>query len=128
MNLFTNHQSICTALPSQNWPTEITAFMKYARDFRHSNSVDPETFGAKVLGWWLTIQPTTCKAWPLSHEPPSVDLSFNYFKRGGPNGTFLMILCLLWWASALDINTDLMNFKLVVDNICWFFKQIASRT
>ena len=127
MNLFTNHQSIRTALPSRNRPTEIAAFMKYARDFRRGNSVDPETFGAKVLGWWITIQPTTRKAWPPSHEQPSADLSFDYFKRGGPNGTFLMILCLSWWASALDINTDLTNFRLVVDDVRWVFEQIASR-
>lgn len=102
--------------------------MKNARDFSRGDSVDSERFGANVLAWWLTIQPTTRKAWPPSHEPPSEDFSFEYFKRGGPNGAFLMILCLSWWANALDPNTDLTKFGLVVNDVRWVLEQIASRT
>ena len=90
--LFANHQSVRLALPSQNRPTEVAVFMKNARDFSHGDEVDAEKFGAKVLKWWLTIQPTTRKAWPPSYRPLPGDFSFEYFNRGGPNGVFLMIL------------------------------------
>ena len=101
--------------------------MKNTRDFVHGDDVGPEKFGAKVLKWWLTIQPTTRKAWPLSHEQPAEDFSFEYFERGGPNGVFLMILCLSWWANALDANTDYMSFGLVVNDVRWVLEPIASR-
>ena len=102
--------------------------MKYARDFSRGENVDVEKFGAAVMGWWLTIQPTTRKAWPPTYEPLPEDFSFDYFNRGGPNGVFLMILCLSWWANALTPKTDHTNFKLVVHDVHWVLEQIASRT
>lgn len=100
--------------------------MKNAWDFLRGDNIDTEKFGAKVLEWWLTIQPTTCKAWPPSYGPLPGDFSFNYFNRSGPNGVFLMILCLSWWANVLGTNTNHTNFKLVVNDICWVLEQIAS--
>jgi len=100
--------------------------MKYGRDFSRGDNVDAEKFGAKVIEWWLTIQPTTRKAWPPIHEPLPEDFSFDYFNHGGPNGVFLMILCLLWWANALSANTDHTNFKLVTHDVRWVLEQIAS--
>ena len=100
--------------------------MKNARDFSHGDDVDAEKFGAKVVEWWLTIQPTTRKVWPPSYEPLPEDFSFNYFNRGGPNGVFLMILCLSWWANALSPDTDHKSFKLVVHDVRWVLEQVAS--
>lgn len=101
--------------------------MKFARDFSRGDDVNAEKFGAKVIEWWLTIQPTTRKAWPPTYEPLPDDFSFDYFNYGGPNGVFLMILCLSWWANALSPNTDHTNFKLVVHDVCWVLEQISSR-
>ena len=91
------------------------------------DNVNAEKFGAKVVKWWITIQPTTHKAWPPSYEPLPANFSFNYFNCGGPNGVFLMILCLSWWANALTPNTDHTDFKQVVYNIRWVLEQVASR-
>ena len=102
--------------------------MKYARDFSRGDEVDAEKFGATVIKWWLTIQPTTRQAWPPAYEPLPEDFSFHYFNRGGPNGVFLMILCLLWWANALLPDADHTNFKLVVHDVRWVLEQIASHT
>jgi len=123
-----NHQSVHLALPSRNRPAEVAVFMKYGRDFSRGDNVAAEKFGAKVIEWWLTIQPTTRKAWPPVHEPLSEDFSFDYFNRGGPNGVFLMILCLSWWANALNADTDHTSFKLVIHDVRWVLEQIASRT
>ena len=102
--------------------------MKYGWDFSCGENVDAEKFGAEVVEWWLTIQPTTRKEWPPTYEPVSKDFSFKYFNRGGPNGVFLVILCLLWWANALDANTDNTSFKLVVHDVRWVLQQVASNT
>ena len=126
-SLTAHPQSVHLALPSGNRPTEITSFMKWARDYSHGGGVDARTFGAAVLQWWLTIQPTTRKAWPPVYGNLPDDFSFNYFNRGGPNGVFLVILCLCWWSNALDENTDCTNFVLVVNDVCWVLEQIASK-
>ena len=102
--------------------------MKYARDFSRGDEVDAEKFGAAVIKWWLTIQPTTRQAWPPTYGRLPDDFSFEYFNRGGPNGAFLVILCLLWWANALVPNTDHTNFRLVVHDVHYVLEQIARCT
>jgi len=116
------------ALPSRNRPTEVAVFIKYARKFSCGDGVDAEKFGAAVTAWWITIQPTTRKAWPPTYEPLPEDFSFEYFNRGGPNGVFIMILCLSWWANALTPSMDTKKFQLVVHDVHWVLEQIASRT
>jgi hypothetical protein len=101
--------------------------MKSGRDFERGDRVDAAKFGPKVVKWWCTIQPTTRKAWPPTYAPLPADFSFSYFNHGGPNGVFLMILCLSWWANSLDTETDHTNFKLVVHDVRWVLEQIASR-
>ena len=100
--------------------------MKYARDFSRGDNVDAERFGKQVIEWWLTIQPTARKQWPPVYSPFPMDFSFDYFNRGGPNGVFLMIVCLLWWANALSPGLDYTDFRLVVHDVHWVLEQIAS--
>ena len=125
-NLFITHQSTRLALPSCCRPPEVAMFMKRAQDFSWGDKVDAEKFGAQVLAWWITIQPTTRKAWPPSYEPLPDNFSFEYFKRGGPNGVFLVILCLSWWANALTADTDHTSFRQVVHNVRWVLQQVAA--
>ena len=101
--------------------------MKYGRNFSRGDNVNAEKFGAEVTEWWITIQPTTRKAWPPAYKPLPVDFSFDYFNRGGPNGVFLMILCLLWWANALSAGADHTGFKLVIRDVRWVLEQVVSR-
>jgi len=101
--------------------------MKWGRKYSRGDKVDAEKFGAAVLQWWLTIQPTARKSWPPVRDTLPDDFSFDYFNHGGPNSTFLMILCLGWWANALGPGMDFTNFDLVVSDVCWVLEQIASR-
>ena len=101
--------------------------MKWGRKYSRGSNVDPKKFGAAVLKWWLTIQPVTRKNWPPVYDSLSDDFSFNYFNHGGPNSTFLMILCLGWWAKALDLGMDFMEFDMVVNDVHWVLSQIANR-
>jgi hypothetical protein len=122
-----NYQSTRLALPSGNRPSEVAVFMKYGRDFTRGDNVDADKFGRKVVQWWLTIQPTGRKMWPPTYEPLPEDFSFKYFDCGGPNGVFLVVLCLSWWANALTIDTDNIDFGLVVRDVRWVLEQVASR-
>ena len=101
--------------------------MKNARDFSRGDKVDATKFGAAVIEWWRTIQPITRKGWPPTYGPLPEDFSFDYFNNGGPNGVFLMILCLLWWANALTPDMDHTSFGLVVHDVQWVLEKIASR-
>jgi hypothetical protein len=101
--------------------------MKWGRKYSRGDVVDAEKFSVAVLEWWLTIQPTTRKMWPPVYDTLPGDLSFNYFNHGAPNGTFLMILCLGWWAGALTLGMDFTNFNLVVGDVYWVLERIASQ-
>jgi hypothetical protein len=100
--------------------------MKWGRKYSRGDDVNVEKFGAAVLEWWLTIQPTTRKTWPPVYDALPNNFSFNYFSHGGPNGSFLMILCLCWWANALAPGMDFTNFNLVVSDVHWVLEQIAA--
>ena len=125
--ILTHTKSVRRALPSSNRPIEVGEFQKWARGYSRGDNVDAERFGTAVLKWWLTIQPTTRKQWPPTHNPLPNDFSFDYFNRGGPNGVFLVILCLGWWANALTADMDLTNYTLVTNDVRWVLEQIASR-
>jgi len=99
--------------------------MKWGRKYSRGDDVDAEEFGAAVLQWWLTIQPTARKTWPPTYDAVPDGISFGYFNHGGPNGVFLMILCLCWWAGALAPGMDFTNFNLVVSDVRWVLEQIA---
>ena len=120
-------QSNRLALPCQNRPDEVAAFMKRARNFSRGDKVDATKFGAAVITWWRTIQPTARKDWPPTYKPLPDDFSFEYFNQGGPNGVFLVVLCLLWWANALTSDTDHTSFGLVVHDVHWVLEKIAGR-
>ena len=99
--------------------------MKNARDFSRGDLVNAEKFGERVVEWWVTIQPITRKAWPPSYEPLPDSFSFNYIKQGGPNGVFLVVLCLSWWANALTVGGDHTSFRHVVQDVRWVLEQAA---
>jgi hypothetical protein len=100
--------------------------MKWGRKYSRGENIDAEKFGAAVVQWWLTIQPTTRKTWPPVYDAVPDGFSFNYFNHGGPNGTFLMILCLGWWANALSPGMDFTDFNLVVSDVHWVLERIAA--
>lgn len=102
-------------------------FQKWARKYSRGDNVDAGQFGAAVLEWWLTIQPTTRNQWPPTYGALPSDFSFDYFNRGGPNGVFLMVLCLGWWANALTTTTDTTDYMLVVNDVSWVLSQLASQ-
>ena len=118
---------MCLALLSCNRPTEVGQFQKWARKFSRGDNVDAREFGAAVLKWWITIQLTTRKQWPPVYGPLQGDFSFDYFNRGGPNGVFLMILCLGWWANALTADTDMTDYMLVLNDMSWVLAQLATQ-
>ena len=101
--------------------------MKWGRKYARGDDVDVEKFGSAVVQWWLTIQPTVRKNWPPVYDTLPDDFSFSYFRRCGPNGTFLMILCLGWWANALTPGMDFTTFDLVVRDVRWVLEQVASQ-
>jgi hypothetical protein len=122
-----NLKSKRQALPSSNRPNEVAQFQKWVRSYSRGENVDAESFGTAVVQWWITIQPTTQKQWPPTYAPLPHNFSFDYFNHGGPNGVFLMVLCLGWWVNALTADTDLTDYTLVVNDVRWVLKQIASR-
>lgn len=101
--------------------------MKWGRKHSRGDDIDAGKFGAAVLQWWLTIQPIVRKDWPPVYNPLPDHFSFDYFNHSGPNGTFLMILCLCWWANALTPGMDFTAFNLVVGDVYWVLEQIANQ-
>ena len=85
-------------LGTKNRPDAVSHWMKHARMLHKVPSViDLATFPGAVRVWWITIQPEwRGSEWPLTRLIPDTE-DWSSMKVGGPNGLFLVIMCLYWW-------------------------------
>lgn len=76
-------------------------------------------FGETVRHWWQCLQPEW-RGSSMSRDPPA-NHSWVQYKVGGPNGLFLVVMCLSWWVQRL--TEDRADFTAVVDDFTWVLTQ-----
>jgi hypothetical protein len=77
--------------------------------------------------WWIAIQPEwrlTDEHWPLLREVP-LGSDWSSFLCGGPNGLFLVILTLFWWAQATQTDHSQEEFLSAVSDVHWVMTQVS---
>jgi hypothetical protein len=80
-------------------------------------------FGVEWHKWWRFIQP----GWRTDETrvlPDAADWAA--LASGGPNGLFLVIMSLSWWARADKIQSNKVSdkFMLAVDEVHWVMTEI----
>jgi len=77
--------------------------------------------------WWQVLQPEWRK---LQGSATLVDASlegeqWEALRRGGPNGVFMVVLALAWWAAALGDMSDDEELRDAIDDVAWVMKHMA---
>jgi len=87
--------------------------------------LDANGYGSKWIQWWTGSQPRArdVNAWPLAKEPID-DTSWQKFPAHGPNGIFLAIMAISWWAPAVKLASEAAYFEEAVDDLHWVIQQL----
>lgn len=122
---------------SDNRPSAVPWWLKNARPLsKVPANIDLASFPDEVRQWWKTTQPSwrmpndSVSDWPLSRKvPPGKDWACS--RRGGPNGLFLVIMCLFWWrytAIAEDDRVAMAEYLSVAEDVAFAFGEILHCT
>ena len=84
-------------LTLEDRPSKISDYFRYAHDPLRGDDLTVPGFGEEVVAWWQAIQPDWRRA---GKEPPHGPTTWSYILSGGSKGTFLIVMCLVWWHQA----------------------------
>ncbi|KAH9911960.1 uncharacterized protein BXZ73DRAFT_17427, partial [Epithele typhae] len=98
-----NGVQVCKSLPAKGRPEVVKYWLSRGRQYianKLPTVKNPSLFSATFERWWRRLQP----AWrqvedvgqPLPREVPP-DGSWSDLALGGPNGLFVVLMCLAWW-------------------------------
>jgi hypothetical protein len=65
--------------------------------------------------------------WPPPRDLPD-DTDWSGLRRGGPNGVFLIMMSLSWWAHHATSPALVAEFDNVVEDVNWAFTSILKLT
>lgn len=115
-------------LPSKPRPTEVGSWLKGRKYSKRFIPVinDICKYRDNWIGWWTVSQPRwrSTGSWPFSMDNENSG-SWEDFPARGPNGIFLAIMAISWWAQAVESTKDFMQFEEAVDDIHWVIQQLA---
>lgn len=116
---------------SDKRPSAVPWWTKNARPLsKVPMNIDLASFPDELRQWWKTTQPSwrisNDSDWPLSREvPPGEDWGCS--RRGGPNGLFLVIMCLFWCrytATAEGDKVAIAEYLSVAEDVAFAFGEI----
>jgi hypothetical protein len=65
-----------------NRPNVLAIFYKYAHDYERDYSLEANTLGGEIMGWWEDVKSTNVRV-------------------GGPTGMYNFVVLMSWWCSLL---------------------------
>jgi len=114
-------------LPPKPRPSEVGDWLKGRKYSKKSIPVvnDVCRYRDDWIGWWTTSQPKwrSAASWPFPKDDGDIR-SWEGFPARGPNGIFLVIMSICWWAQALELASDFALFEEAVDDIHWVIKRL----
>ena len=90
-------------------PAEVASWFKHARNFEDMPDVTERVhgFADDWWAWWSHLQPEWCGNGPdFALSPPEDFSEWTELEKGGPNGIFVLVLTLAWWAVAVVDQDD----------------------
>ena len=114
-------------------PEAVPWWIKNARRMnKMPPQVDLRSFPAQVREWWAAIQPSwripVTSEWPLLRDVPEGE-DWSCIKKGGPNGLFLVVMCLYWLHEAAkegDDNIAQAEYLSIADDISFVFDSMLT--
>lgn len=115
----TSVKSAKLRLAKQGRPDEITTWIahhrRYERPPQWESKSSIKAYGGSLVSWWKGLQPEWRGGrWPLKRDKPDDD-SWGTLRCAGPNGIFLVVLGIVWWANVLNDKPPKDLVQLVED-------------
>jgi len=85
---------------------------------------DGKAFGKTLIKYWTSLQPSW-RGPGLSKNVPN-DHVWATYAVPGPNGLFLIIVCISWWIRVLD-GSDHAKFFGLLDDVTWVLTQSSDK-
>ena len=87
--------------------------------------LDATAYGSKWVEWWTESQPQPrgTGVWPLPKDIVS-DISWRKFPAHGPNGLFLAVMAMSWWAHAVKSADNVPLFEGAVGDLHWVIQEL----
>jgi len=65
-------------------------------------------------------------SWPPSRAPPPLGVDWGRLSRAGPNGFFLVMLTLAWWAETVGKSKipQYAEFEVAVEDVNWVLSEM----
>jgi hypothetical protein len=60
----------------------------------------------------------------MSREVPNNE-GWQGLSRGGSHGLFVVIMCLSWWVTHVQAESDLKVFESSMENVMWVLKRVT---
>jgi len=114
-------------LPPKPRPSEVGNWLKGRKYSKKSMPVvgDVCRYQEDWVRWWTASQPKwrSTESWPF---PKGNEGGGDWagFPARGPNGVFLAIMAISWWAQAIVSAEDFVLFEEAVDDIHWVIQQL----
>ncbi|KZS90979.1 hypothetical protein SISNIDRAFT_468211 [Sistotremastrum niveocremeum HHB9708] len=118
-------------LPTQYRPTHVARWMQLARDFTKHPAGEPNwslpNLADECEKWWISLfDSLRGSGLPLERTGANAKW-WKIVNFGTSNGYFLILLCLSWWADALE-DTDVelrARLAVIVDDVAWVSHQLV---
>jgi hypothetical protein len=115
-----------TGIGTKKRPFEVSIWVKSGRRSIKPNIANIVKYKASWQTWWQGLQPE----WRLLEdgtflqEVPDTGEEWETLRRGGPNGFFVIVLALGWWAAAMDWKDDIGLLN-ALDDVTWVVRCMA---
>ena len=74
-------------------------------------------YGSRWVKWWIEFQPQRRDAQALPSTRDVSDTDWRKFPAHGPDGLFLAIMAMSWWAQAVKLANDVPLFEEAAGNL-----------
>ncbi|KAH8100446.1 hypothetical protein DFH11DRAFT_1505761 [Phellopilus nigrolimitatus] len=113
-------------IPKPGRPAEVDWWQKRGRDYSKFPPVQPpDEYFKTWFAWYQGLQPAGCRcdsAWPLPRDDSDAQTDWTILKKGGPNGIFIVLLTLAFWADGLQTSAEIDIYESAMADVTWVLK------
>ena len=81
-------------------------------------------YGSRWVKWWIEFQPQQRDVQVFPSTRDVSDTDWCKFPAHGPDGLFLAIMAMSWWAHAVKLADNIPLFEETAGNLHWVIQEL----
>lgn len=99
--------------------------MKRHRKFTIIPKIILSEYILEVQGWWTALQPVErVSDGGVLQRQVSEDIDWSFVAKSGPNGFFIFMMTLAWWAKSANTPALLAEFDSFIEDVNWVLSMV----